>query len=412
MGQFDSVSRNLDWDIRAESNINSRLSGISRELSAEARGISGMKNYLGNAVRQYNTVENTNKKNKLKDEVTGMGIGSSVKNPNDRTSNTGGVSTTVKGKANWIDAAYMYNDTKNAKVSTGNSNANVKVQFDNKWVSYFDFKSFVKDGAKAGGQILNAVKKGFFSSGFKVVRDRTGQYVIAKGATKARTALKDSYVENIVGTRYKVGSAKYNSSGIARFDPGASKLTKIKTSFKVNYSGFAKDTFGVFDSAGKANLGAIAGYAAIAYDTVTHAVGNYKSGAAKSKIASDATVDIAKGVGEMAVVSAGAKAGAAIGTLIPIPVVGTLVGGVIGGAVAGFAYSYVVDGGIKIGGKSISENASNLLEKGINKVGNAIKGNSKSKLEKTASKNAANKTVGKSKVGDGYLKSSVNYRFA
>ncbi|MCJ0538607.1 hypothetical protein [Enterococcus cecorum] len=102
MGQFDSVSRNLDWDIRAESNINSRLSGISRELSAEARGISGMKNYLGNAVRQYNTVENTNKKNKLKDEVSGHNSGTHIKNNNSKTNKTGGTSTQFGGSAPWI----------------------------------------------------------------------------------------------------------------------------------------------------------------------------------------------------------------------------------------------------------------------------------------------------------------------
>lgn len=102
MGQFDSVSRNLDWDIRAESNINSRLSGISRELSAEARGISGMKNYLGNAVRQYNTVENINKKNKLKDEVSGHNSGTHVKNNNSKTNKTGGTSTQFGGNAPWI----------------------------------------------------------------------------------------------------------------------------------------------------------------------------------------------------------------------------------------------------------------------------------------------------------------------
>jgi len=73
MGQFDSVSRNLDWDIRAESNINSRLSGISRELSAEARGISGMKNYLGTARSKYTSVENNNSAKKLKNETTGQG---------------------------------------------------------------------------------------------------------------------------------------------------------------------------------------------------------------------------------------------------------------------------------------------------------------------------------------------------
>lgn len=88
MGQFDSVSRNLDWDIRAESDINSRLNGISRELSAETRGINGMKNYLGNAVRQYNAVEDTNKKNKLKVEVTDSGYKTWVKDKNKSIENT------------------------------------------------------------------------------------------------------------------------------------------------------------------------------------------------------------------------------------------------------------------------------------------------------------------------------------
>ena len=102
IGQFDSVSRNLDWDIRAESNINSRLNGISRELSAEVRGISGMKNYLGTAVRQYNTVENTNKKNKLKGEVSGHNSGTHVKNNNSKTNKTGETSTQFGGSASWI----------------------------------------------------------------------------------------------------------------------------------------------------------------------------------------------------------------------------------------------------------------------------------------------------------------------
>lgn len=97
MGQFDSVSRNLDWDIRAESNINSRLSGISRELSAESRGISGMKNYLSSAVRQYNTVENTNKKNNLKEEVSGYNSGTQVQNNNSTTNKTEGTSTQFAG---------------------------------------------------------------------------------------------------------------------------------------------------------------------------------------------------------------------------------------------------------------------------------------------------------------------------
>ena len=120
MGQFDSVSRNLDWDIRAESNINSRLSGISRELSAEARGISGMKNYLGNAVRQYNTVENTNKKNKLKDEVTGNGHGIHVNTKNNKTEKTDNYSNHSVGNYSGVSGINsVTKDTNN--VTTGSS---------------------------------------------------------------------------------------------------------------------------------------------------------------------------------------------------------------------------------------------------------------------------------------------------
>lgn len=78
MNQFDSVSRSLDWDVKAESNINSRLSAISRELSAESRGISGMKNYLDTAVTKYNAVENKNSGRKLENETTGRGVGARV----------------------------------------------------------------------------------------------------------------------------------------------------------------------------------------------------------------------------------------------------------------------------------------------------------------------------------------------
>jgi len=60
--QFFSVSRNLDWDIKAASNISSRMSAIERELSAESRGISGMKNYLGSARTKYDQVDQATKR--------------------------------------------------------------------------------------------------------------------------------------------------------------------------------------------------------------------------------------------------------------------------------------------------------------------------------------------------------------
>lgn len=88
IGQFESVSRNLDWDIKAESNINSRLSRISNELSSEIRGINGMKRFLGNSIRQYNAVEKRNKKNNLSDEVVGNGSGHYSNSKVDETNRT------------------------------------------------------------------------------------------------------------------------------------------------------------------------------------------------------------------------------------------------------------------------------------------------------------------------------------
>lgn len=61
MDQFDSIKNNLDWDIRAASGINSRLKGISRELSCEKAGIGGMKKFLNSARTKYDLLENQNK---------------------------------------------------------------------------------------------------------------------------------------------------------------------------------------------------------------------------------------------------------------------------------------------------------------------------------------------------------------
>ena len=78
ISQYDSISGNLDWDIRAESNINSRLSAISRDLSSEARGISGLKTYLGNARIKYDAVDALNKQKKTLKETMGSGIAAGV----------------------------------------------------------------------------------------------------------------------------------------------------------------------------------------------------------------------------------------------------------------------------------------------------------------------------------------------
>ena len=55
--EFVSISGNLEWDIKAELNINSRVSAINNELIAEANGISGMANFLDTAKRTYENLE-------------------------------------------------------------------------------------------------------------------------------------------------------------------------------------------------------------------------------------------------------------------------------------------------------------------------------------------------------------------
>lgn len=58
--EFDSIYRNLDWDIKAASSINSRLSNISRNLSSENRSLQKMQVFLVNAKKRYDDVERLN----------------------------------------------------------------------------------------------------------------------------------------------------------------------------------------------------------------------------------------------------------------------------------------------------------------------------------------------------------------
>lgn len=310
---FSSTGSNIDWDVRSSSNINRQLSSINSELNIENYSLSKMTSFLNDARQKYNATESFNKQN-----------------------------------------------SKNIAVNTIDSSP--QVSFDLPW-GYFDAKDLLKDTIKTGGTIYSAYKAGFFTSGFNI--KQVGDYVRVYGKNKTWINLKDSTIEGIKGRRYKVGSELDVKFGVSARASKIPLTTKFTRAFKHNFKNFGKDTFG--------SVGSIIGYVGIAWETIDNIVGNVKSGASVSKIAADATTDVAKGLGAMAAVSAGAKLGAAIGTLIPIPVVGTLVGGVIGGAIAGFAYDYVVDGGIKIGGKSIAGWVSTGLEKAYSAVGDAVK---------------------------------------
>lgn len=65
LDQYNTVSGNLDWDIKVEENINSRLSTISRQFDSEIRAIGGMRDFLGEAIRQYDEVNSSNLKTEL-----------------------------------------------------------------------------------------------------------------------------------------------------------------------------------------------------------------------------------------------------------------------------------------------------------------------------------------------------------
>lgn len=118
------------------------------------------------------------------------------------------------------------------------------------------------------------------------------------------------------------------------------------------------------------------GYGAIVIDTGIDIKGNIDNGASASKITADATTDVAKGLGAMAVATGCAQVGAAIGTAIPIPVVGTIVGAAAGFLIglAGVAiYNYAIDG-VEIGGKTVAGWVSDGIEKSIDDVGNFFGG--------------------------------------
>ena len=312
--EFLSIQNNLDRDVKTLSNLSRRLSAINSEMGIENSSLSKMISFCDSAKQKYTNIDSVN-------ELGGQ------------------------------------------KVLT---NAPVNVTWDIPF-EYIDAKKILKDVVSAGITIHGAYKAGFFKSGFNI--KQVGDYVIVCGKNTVWKGLKGVGVEKIKGRRYKVGSAKDVECGASAMASGISVGTKLSRALKHNFKDFGKSTFG--------SAASILGYLDIAWETGKNIVGNCKNGASVSKIAADATTDIAKGMGEMAVVSVGAKLGAAVGTLIPIPIVGSLVGSVVGGAVARIAYDYLIDGGLKIGGKSVAGWVSTGLEKAYSKVGDAFKGAAK-----------------------------------
>lgn len=194
------------------------------------------------------------------------------------------------------------------------------------------------------------------------------------------------------GATYKIGSQSYYAAGLDHYVPRGSSFSEFSGRYLQNLKesgtkalnslsnpteavkSFGKNTFGFQSGDIVGNCAKGLSYAAIAYDTGTHAYANIKNGASGTKVAADVTVDVAKGLGGMAVATACANVGAAIGTAIPIPVVGTVAGAVLGFA-AGYAgasvYNFLVSD-CKINGKSVAEWASTGIENGLNAIGDGL----------------------------------------
>lgn len=221
----------------------------------------------------------------------------------------------------------------------------------------------------------------YFKAGRLSIVEKDGYYII-KGLKNLR--VKDQNLRNIKGTRYKIGSQKFNESGLKWLSP-ANSSPKIKFSkflsnikdkalWKDTFKDFAGETYKFRKGELVGNLGKALSYTGIVLKTGTNVYENYKSGASGSKIMADVTTDVAKGLADMAVATGCAKIDAAIGTAIPIPVVGTVVGAAAGfvlGRVGEKVFDTVVDD-VKIGGKSISGWVSTGLESAYDGIGNSI----------------------------------------
>lgn len=231
-----------------------------------------------------------------------------------------------------------------------------------------------------GGIMLSEVIKAL-KSGCEII-EKDGYYII-KGYKIDRQGMK--MVEDIAGTRYKVGSVKFNASGISNFLPQGARSpdamfeqfkNNLPKSFSKQFSGFWKDTFAITKNDSLLEkFGKVFSYALIAVDVGVGVMDNIDAGETKAtKYAADAIVDTTFGLADMALATGCAKVGAAIGTAIPIPVVGTVVGAVAGFAIgygASKLFGYITDE-IDINGRTIKDWASYGLEKGLDAVADGV----------------------------------------
>jgi hypothetical protein len=327
-----SLRRNVDSRILARRNIDSRMTSLYNSLNSLENQMRSLNTFNNNSIDKYCLAEN-----RLNNLALSVGARS-------------------KGPAGGIDSLH-------------NSGLEKRPGKVNKLSDNIDKVTKGIDLAGNGAELAQTLFliKSALGSKFKIVVK--GDYYIIKGSPKFR--IEEA---KILGTRYKIGSPKANAH-VAKYvnpDLSAKAIAKnVGTNIKGCLGGTFKDAY-VFQKGDLlGNIGRGMGYASVALGVGNGIIKNKHAGETEvTKYAADATVDLAKGLGSMAVATGAAKVGAAIGTAIPIPVVGTVVGAAAGFAVGFIAiklYDAVLDK-VEIKGKSISDHAKSGVKYGLDKV--------------------------------------------
>jgi hypothetical protein len=388
--QFSSVSRNLDWDVKTASNINSRMAAIERELSAQSRGISEMKTFLGNARVKYDAVENKNNGNKLHDEVIESSSGARV---NSRDKSTWSISnssskTTVNNRktAAWANKATLATSN---PAGTGNSSGSTKTSAKETAIKYL--KKIGKSGLDALGKagtygkeaalpiaILKNIIDGDGITGKDIgsTIKGMGNSIIGMCDAYAKEAgelpLSTSDIKELAGlTAYKtISTASTKAGWLAKLEnAGTSAWSTFKTEISPIVKTTSADGTKVVDSVKTGTK--VAGWA---LSLIANGFSNYdeynKGEISKGRAVAETVVETAIDIGKGAAIAAGVAAGcAAIGVAAPAVVVGGI----------GVGVSLVADIVCEnLTGKSVTEATSDLIIDTAAKAGKAISGAAKS----------------------------------
>ena len=348
MNQFNSVSRNLDWEIKAESNINFRLSGISRELSAESRGISGMKNYLETARTRYVAVESKNSGKKLKNEVSGSNSGAKVNRSNSKIRNIYSINVGRRSTATWvigkddkITKKTRYANYKGVNVGAailvGNSKTNnignttTKSGYKPDWAKGI-FKVVGKIGnvGSIAGSVYTLGKA--ISSGDSVKVEKgiinVSKDCISRFGTLAQNAYSGISVKETLFGNWTKGSAVTSLFEIAEEATRATKGTVFKAALAKEFKGYSfKNATNVGSKIKVATKWAGTGLSAVTNFISNKEEQKKNPGMSNARVVSEPVVETAIDVGVGALATAGATA--LLGAAAPAVAVGAVAVGAV-----------------------------------------------------------------------------------